>query len=381
MVDLNESRKKLDNIDRQIVTLFEERMKVVKDVAEYKILEGKPVLDREREKKKLASVCSMTENEFNRHGILELFTQIMSISRKLQYSLLHTKAARTNFSSVETLTLKPDTKVAYFGTQGSYTEQAAKEYFQETVNCFPVETFRGVMAAVKEGLADYGVLPIENTTTGGITDSYDLLVEFDNYIIAEHVLKVNQALLGLEGSSLSELRTVYSHPQALLQSRKYLEKFPQIQTIECSSTAAAAKKVFEDNDKTQAAVAGTQAAKMYHLQVLAENINHEQGNSTRFIIITNQKIFLKGSNKVSICFTIPHESGSLYTMLSHIIYNNLNMTKIESRPLPGRNFEYRFFIDFEGNFEEAAVNNTLDGIRAEALEFKVLGNYKTVAEK
>ena len=120
-----------------------------------------------------------------------------------------------------------------------------------------------------------------------------------------------------------------------------------------SSTAAAAKKVFIDQDKTQAAVAGIQAAKTYHLEVLASNINHEQGNSTRFIIITNKKIFLKNSDKVSICFSIPHQSGSLYTMLSHIIYNNLNMTKIESRPLPGRNFEYRFFVDFEGNFGEA----------------------------
>ncbi len=381
MVDLKESREKLDRIDTQIVELFEERMKIVKDVAEYKISTGKPVLDKEREKKKLESVCSMADNEFNRHGIFELFTQLFSISRKLQYSMLHTKVMGTNFLPVETLTLKPDFNVVYFGTEGSYTEQATQEYFGETVNRFSAETFRDVMAAVKEGRADYGVLPIENTTTGGITDSYDLLVEFDNYIIAEHILKVNQALLGLPGTSLSELKSVYSHPQGLLQSRKYLENYPNIKTIECSSTAAAAKKVFIDQDKTQAAVAGIQAAKTYHLEVLASNINHEQGNSTRFIIITNKKIFLKNSDKVSICFSIPHQSGSLYTMLSHIIYNNLNMTKIESRPLPGRNFEYRFFVDFEGNFGEASVNNTLDGILAEALELKVLGNYPTVIEK
>lgn len=378
LVDLEQSRKELDRIDIQMVELFEQRMQIVKDVAEYKLASGKPVLDRVREQEKLAAVCRLADSEFNQHGISELFTQLMSISRKLQYSLLHAEAEGIDFKPVSKLSGSPDTKVVYFGTKGSYTEQAMEEYFGTQIERFPAETFRDVMAAVKEGSADYGVLPIENTTTGGITDSYDLLVEFDNYIVAEHILKVDQALLGLPGASLDRLQTVYSHPQGLLQSRRFLEQFPQIKTVECSSTAGAAKKIVEDGDQTQAAVAGIRAAKTYGLEVLAEHINHEGSNSTRFIIISRKKIYLEGSDKVSICFTIPHESGSLYSMLSHIIYNNLNMTKIESRPLPGRNFEYRFFVDFEGNFKEAAVSNTLDGIRAEALELKLLGNYPAV---
>ncbi len=375
MVDLMVSRAEIDKIDKQIVELFEHRMRVSQDVAEYKKSIGKPIYDKERELQKLATVKGYASNEFNSHAVEELFTQLMSISRRYQMKLNGSQGDR-GFQEISSLPATKDTRVVFFGASGSYSEQAMEECFGTEVTSFPADTFRGVMAAVKEGRADYGVLPIENTTTGGITDCYDLLVEFDHCIVGEHVLKVHQALLGLPEAELSDIRVAYSHPQGIMQSRKFLAEHPEIQPVDGGSTAAGAKRVAEEQDKSQAAIASVRAAKTYGLKVLAENINYEDCNSTRFIVITNKKQYFSDAEKVSICFSLPHETGTLYNMLSNIIYNNLSMTKIESRPLEGKPFEYRFFVDFGGNLQEADVKNTLNGIEAEALELKILGNYK-----
>lgn len=375
MIDLQKSRDEIDKIDKEIVTLFERRMEVSKDVAEFKIHEGKKVFDKQREKEKLQNLRSLAQNDFNRHGIHELFTQIMAMSRKLQYALLSDIEKATTFEAKEKLPMNEQSKIVYFGIDGSHTEQAMEEYFGQEVQSFNALTFKEVMQAVKEGKADYGILPIENTSTGGITDIYDLLNEYDNYIVGQHILKIEQALLGLEGASIDNLKKVYSHPQALLQCKKFIEQYENIKEIESSSTAASARKVVEDQDVTQAAIASKRAAKHYGLTVLKDSINFNEANSTRFIIITNRKIFLESANKVSICFELPHESGSLYNMLSNFIYNNLNLTKIESRPIVGRSFEYRFFIDIEGNLNDPGVKNALLGIKEEASKLKILGNF------
>lgn len=377
MVDLSVSRTEIDKIDHEIVALFERRMQVAADVAEYKRSIGKAVYDRERELQKLEAVRSLCSNDFNGHAIQEVYRQLMTISRRYQFAL-NFKGTKSEFEQIEKLPSDKDTKVVFFGAPGSYTEQAMEECFGGEVQSFSAGTFREVMSAVREGSADYGVLPIENTTTGGITDSYDLLVEFENYIVGEHVVKVDQALLGIPGADIDKIQNVYSHQQAILQSRKFLAEHPNMIAVESASTSESAKKVAEAQDPTQAAIASVRAAKTYGLEVLAENINYESTNSTRFIIITNKKQHIAGSNKVSICFSLPHETGSLYNMLSNIIYNDLNMTKIESRPLAGKNFEYRFFVDFEGEIDNADVQNTLDGISSEAIDMRVLGNYSTI---
>ena len=198
-----------------------------------------------------------------------------------------------------------------------------------------MDTFRDAMSAIDEGSADFAVLPIENSTAGIVNEIYDLLQEYENYIVGEQIIKIEHCLLGVPGTKLSDIRTVYSHPQSLMQSAKYLSNHDW-QQISMQNNAFAAKKVAEDNDRTQAAIAGEHAAKVYGLEVLDKGINDSGVNSTRFIIVTNQKIFRKDAKKVSICFEVPHESGSLYHMLSHFIYNNLNMTKIESRPIEDR---------------------------------------------
>lgn len=375
MIDLQDSRNEIDKVDKEIVRLFEYRMKLAQDVAEFKIQTGKKVFDKEREVEKLTALKALAGNEFNRHGISELFQQIMSMSRKMQYSLIKEKDTGIPFEKVTALPVDTSTKVVWFGAKGSYTEQAFKQYFGEDVKAFNVSTFKEVMEKVKDKSADYGVLPIENTSTGGITDIYDLLVEYENSIMGEHILKVNHALLGLPQSELKDIKKVYSHNQGILQCQKFLEANPQIEAIVCESTADGAKRIVSEGDITQAAIAGVQTAKLYGLKILRENVNHECNNSTRFIIIGRNKQYKQDAKKISICFELPHESGSLYNMLSHFIYNNLNMTKIESRPLEGKTFEYRFFVDFEGNLEDAGVRNALFGIKEEAITLKILGNY------
>ena len=375
MIDLAKSRESIDRIDKQIVELFEERMKVAGDVAEYKRNTGKKVFDPEREAQKLETLGAMASSEFNERATRELFSQIMSISRKYQYTLLAEQNEK--FEALEELPRTKETKVCFFGAPGSYSEQAMVDCFGTEVTSFPAATFKEVMEAVQNGKADFGVLPIENTTTGGITDSYDLLMEYDNYLVGEHVVKIEHALLAVPGASISDIRTVYSHSQGISQCKKFLDEHPVIRPAVSSSTSESAKQVMLAQDKSMAAIASKRAAAIYGLEVLAECLNTEDVNSTRFIIVTNKKQYLPNANKISICFELPHESGSLYKMLSHIMYNNLNMTKIESRPIPGRSFEYRFFVDFEGKITEAAVRNTLNGIREEASRLKVLGNIAT----
>ena len=374
-MDLLELRDKLDLIDAQIVELYEKRMDICRQVADYKIEVGKKVFDKQRETEKLAKVKALTHNEFNSHGVEELFEQIMSMSRKLQYQLLseHGSLGKLPFIGVDRLETEK-ARVVFQGAEGAYSQAAMTQYFGDEVNSFHVDTFREAMSAIDEGSADFAVLPIENSTAGIVNEIYDLLQEYENYIVGEQIIRIEHCLLGVPGTKLSDIQTVYSHPQSLMQSARFLAGHDW-QQISMQNNAFAAKKVAEEQLKTQAAIASEYAGKVYGLEVLRKGVNHSGTNSTRFIIVTNQKIFRKDAKKVSICFELPHESGSLYHMLSHFIYNNLNMTKIESRPIEGRNWEYRFFIDFEGNLADSAVKNALRGLRDEAQNMKILGNY------
>ena len=250
-----------------------------------------------------------------------------------------------------------------------------EKYFGNDINSFHVQTFRDAMEAIEEGSADFAVLPIENSSAGAVNEVYDLLMEFENYIVGEVFLPIDHTLSGLPGTKLSDIERVYSHPQALMQSAKFQDDHRDWQQISVANTAVAAKKVLEDNVPTKAAICSAYAAEFYGLEVLEEKINHNSKNATRFIVVTNQKIFLKDATKISICLEGAHESGSLYHLLSHFIYNDLNMIKIESRPIEGRNWEYCFFIDFEGNMADGAVKNAIRGLREEARNLKILGNY------
>ena len=332
-MDLGALRQEIDEIDRQIVALYEKRMEVSRQVAAYKISTGKKVFDKAREEEKLRTVKGLTHSSFNSHGIEELFEQIMSMSRKLQYQMLteHGSLGRLPFIGVERLETET-ARVVFQGAQGAYSQAAMQTYFGNRISSFHVDSFREAMSAIDEGSADFAVLPIENSTAGIVSEIYDLLVEFENYIVGEQIIRIEHCLLGIPGAREEEIRTVCSHPQSLMQSAGYLSG-KDWEQISMPNNAFAARKVAQDGNVHQAAIASEQAGEIYGLQVLKKGVNQEEDNSTRFIIVTNQKLFEKDANKVSICFEIPHKSGSLYHMLSHFIYNNLNMTKIESLSL------------------------------------------------
>lgn len=377
MIDIQDSRKKIDEVDRKLVELFQYRMQLAKDVAEYKRGVGKPVYDPVREKEKLEALEAMVQDDFHKKAVRDLFTQIMALSRRLQYTLLNNQAS-FGFQAIDRITSNSNTRIAYYGEKGSYTEQAMMEYFNREVLGIPMGSFAEIMQAVKEGQADYGVLPIENSSTGTLSDIYDLLADYNNTIIGEHVIKIEHCLWGIPGASLSDIKTVYSHRQGLLQCTDFFEQHPEIRPMEGGSTASCARKILEDGKVTQAAIASRVAGEFHGLQLLKEAINKEANNSTRFIIISNQRVYQRDAKCTSICFALPHKSGSLYHMLSHFIFNNINMTRIESRPIPGKTFEYRFFIDVEGRIDQPVIQNALTSIKEEAIDMKILGCYLPV---
>ena len=376
MASLGELRAQLDQVDDEIVRLYEERMKLCEAVGEYKVRTGSKVFDRQREREKLADVAAKVSTDFNKKGVQELYQQLMSMSRKLQYQQLVQAGAlgRLPFIQIDSLD-KENARIVFQGTEGAYSQAAMQAYFGKDCNSFHVRTFRDAMYAIEEGAADYAVLPIENSTAGAVAQMYDLLVEFENYIVGEPILPITHTLAGLPGTDLGDIRRVYSKAEALMQTSRFLDEHSDWQQISVANTAIAAQKILEDGDKSQAAVCSAYAARIHGLSVLKEGINDDAGNSTRFIVVTNQKVFLKEARKISLCLELPHESGSLYHLLSHFIYNDLNMTKIESRPIEGRSWEYRFFIDFEGNLAEAGVKNAIRGLREESRSLKILGNY------
>lgn len=375
-MDLLECRKELDGIDRQIVELFEKRMEICGHVAESKLASGKAVYDGERERQKLEVVGAMAHGDFNRTAVTELFSQMMTISRRYQYKLLEEggKSEDLGFRRVEGLPAE-GARIVYQGVEGAYSHGAALQYFGEAADVYHVEHFGDAMEEVQAGRADFAVLPIENSSAGAVVDLYDILTRYSNSIVAETFLPVNHALLGTAEAKEEQIKTVYSHPQALMQSSGYLNSHRDWKQISMENTAVAARKVLEDGDPTQAAVASEIAGRLYGLKVLKPSIQNNKGNTTRFVILAREQVYRRDAGKISICFELPHRSGTLYNILGHFIFNHVNMVMIESRPIPGRNWEYRFFVDIEGNLEDAAVKNALKGIGAEALNLRILGNY------
>ena len=374
--DLRELRERIDAVDCEMVRLFEARMAICEEVAALKAKTDRKVYDREREEQKLQKVRALAHGEFNKKGVDELYRQLMGMSRRRQYAILEQghSSGRIPFIEVDQLD-RENIHVVYQGVEGAYSHAAMQTYFGKGTESFHVRKFRDAMEAIADGSADYAVLPIESTTAGIVADNFDLLVDFENYIVAEQIIPVEHVLMAAPGTAIEEIRKVFSHPQALSQCEGLFSRHPDWQAVAYDNTALAARKIAGDKKKDEAAIGSRFAAEHFGLEVLQEHVNDLEENATRFMIVTNQRIFVKGAKKITICFELPHSSGTLYNILSNFIYNDVNMTHIESRPIPGRNWEYRFFIDFEGNLNDASVRSALRGIRQEAIHMKILGNY------
>ena len=376
MRDLLEIRNEIDELDDKIVELYERRMQLTTEVAEYKIETGKQIFDKEREDSKLHMLEEKTHTEITRKGVRELFQQIMAMSRKNQYKLLtaHGVNFDCEFTPVKGLDYS-NARIVFQGLEGAYSQEAMEQFFGENCDSFHVDTWKDAMEAIRTGKADYAVLPIENSSAGIVSENYDLLVEYDNYIVGEQIIRINHALLGLADAQESDITKIYSHKQSLMQCSDFLEEHKEWEKFSLSNNAVAAKKVKEDSRVDQAAIASAKNAEIYGLKVLKNSIQNNKNNSTRFIVVTGKKIYTPQANRISICFEVNHESGALYQALSHFIYNDINMINIQSRPIQNKNWEYRFFVDFEGTFSDDAVRNALRGLKEETISFKILGTY------
>ena len=374
-LDLKEIRSEIDSIDEQIVDNFEKRLELCREVAEYKIETGMQVLDRKRENRKIETVMDMAQSDFSRYGIHELFTQIMAISRKLQYQLLAQNGINTGlpFERVKEIP-RSGVKVVYQGVPGAYAHAAACRFFDEA-SISNVRTWDDAMKAICAGNTDFAVLPIENSSAGSVAEVFDLLVKYDNYIVGETYVGVDHVLLGLPGADLKDIELIYSHPQGLMQCSRYLNDHSSWKQYGTDNTAVSAMRVRDEGSKKNAAIASRMAGELYGLEVLDTNIMNSRFNTTRFIVVSSRKVYPRNANKISICFETKHENAALYNMLSHLTYNGLNMVKLESRPILGRPWEFRFFVDFEGSLDDAGVKNALRGIIEEANYFRILGNY------
>ncbi len=376
-LDLDKIRQELDEIDRQLVALYEQRLKTCDLVADYKIEQSKPVLDAEREEQKLAAVSSLVQSSYDKRAVEELYRQIMTASRRRQYKKMAEQGAFVQelFEEVDELPGIRDksARIVYQGVEGAYSHQAALAYFGADCGMFHVNTFEEAVRCVVLREADYAVVPIENAKSGTVTDTYDLLVGHDVYIVGEHFQVVDHALLALPEAMLSDIRSVCSHPQALMQCKEYIQE-QGLREEACLNTAMSARRIQEEQDKSKAAIASEQAAALYGLQVLARNISRMENNTTRFIILSARNICRKSSGKISLMFELKHQAGALYNMLGNLIFNGVNMLHIESRPIREKSWEYRFFVDIEGKFSDAGIRNALTGIREEASCMKILGS-------
>ena len=258
--------------------------------------------------------------------------------------------------------------------EGAYSHIVTQTLFPDA-DTENVNTFEDAINSVLNGEASYCVVPIENSSAGIVTDIFDLLLKKDVVIVAEYDLHISHCLLGIKGASFSDIKRVYSHPQALMQCASYLKEHPEWSQISLLNTAVSAKKVKNEGRIEQAAIASELSAKLYNLDILDRGINRNSNNTTRFVVLSKEKIFSKNSNKLSLILELPHEKGMLYNILGIFVLNGLNLVKIESRPIPEKTFEYRFFIDVEANLNSENVSNVLEILSEKVPFLKILGNY------
>lgn len=374
-MNLEEIRKEIDQIDQELIQLFCKRMECSKQVAQYKAENNMPILNTKREQEILERVF-VQAGEYGESTKL-LYTTIMELSRALQHDMLGSGAELRNTidnALIEIPFSSPNVRVACFGKEGTYAHAASRKIFSNAEPIF-CGKFRNVFEAVSKGEAEFGVIPIENSSAGSVIDVYDLMLEYRFYICAAVDIPINHCLAALPGTTLEQIQDVYSHPQALSQCSEFL-RFRDLKTVTCESTALAATKISQNNNPSLAAICSEEAAIDNGLDILLRQFQNNKNNCTRFIVISKNLFISENAEKISLCFSLPHVTGSLYSTLCRFAVHGLNLTKIESRPITGKAFEYLFYLDFSGNVHNANVLNLLCALSDELSEFSFLGNYK-----
>ena len=381
MKELEALRTQIDTIDSQIVPLFLERLSVTQRVGEYKKANGIPVLDSGRERQVLAAKTALAPDPARKAEVTALYESIMAISRRQQRKLVREGAEDPGYARwLQTLKGRrdpvQDPKVVYQGEPGAYSEEAAAGFFGEEVRSQGLPWFNDVFQALAQGEADYAMLPIENSSTGSIRQVYDLLAQYDFSLVGEWQVKVEHCLAALPGAGLEDIETVYSHEQGLMQCDKFLDHHPAWKRIPTLDTAGSARQVKETGDRTAAAICSQRAARLYGLNILACPINHNTANVTRFVAVSPCLELREGRDKIAAVFTLPHQTGSLHEILTIFAVYGLNMMKLESRPIPDRDWEYRFFAEFTGDLTAPGMEGILHELSQLSADFRILGNFK-----
>ena len=379
-MNIDEYRNRIDRIDKQLVTLFCERMDTASDIAAWKKEQKRPVFDPERERQKLLEVASSVPEEL-REYTASLYSLLFELSRSYQNRLLGTASeltAQIQGAIDETPALFPsDASVACQGVAGAYSQIACDRLFKRPAVLY-LSSFDAVFSAIESGLCRYGVVPLENSTAGSVNAVYDLMMNHNFRIVRSVRIKVDHCLLVNSGTRREEIREIYSHQQAISQCEKYLQSFPNARVIPCENTAVAAKMVAEAGRRDAAALSSHACGKIYGLSCLESSVQDMDNNFTRFICISKKLEIYPGADRTSLMAVLPHEPGSLYKLLSRFYALGLNLNKLESRPLPNRNFEFMFYFDLETSVYSPQFLQLMGEMPTLCEEFSYLGSYSEV---
>lgn len=370
---LDSIRKLLDQTDKKIIDALAKRQELVREISSFKINEEKGIRDANREETLLDKIQKLArEAGLDRYFAEQLFKDIIHHSvRFQQHSLIDHQNEGTETDVVH---------VAYQGTDGAFSHQAADRHFEERyseVHCMGYDTFRQAAQAVKDEEVDFAILPIENTTAGSINETYDILGDSDLHIVGEEAIRVIHCLLALEQVPLDRIRRIMSHPQALAQCSHFLAKLHDCKVESYVDTAMSAKKVLEDGDLSQAAIAGSYAADIYGLEILERDLANQPENFTRFVVVSRNPVQVDQQIpcKTSLLMVTNHEQGALVDCLTVIAEHGIDMTKLESRPKPNAPWKYQFYLDIEGNIGNPNTRVALEELERKASSLKVLGCY------
>jgi chorismate mutase/prephenate dehydratase len=371
-MSLEDVRNEISSIDEQILELLGRRRGLAREIIKVKDEQKVPLRDTQREEELLARLIRKgRELGLDAHLITRIFHEIIDDSIRSQQNILQKGLNPEGDRSH---------RIAYQGIDGAYSQLAAKKFFAETLDRSAFTgyaTFAEVVEAVEEGFADFGMLPVENTTAGSINEVYDLLSRTKLNIIGEEVFRVDHCLVGIGEVPLATLRRIYSHPQALAQCGRFLSQLANCRTEEFTDTAMAVQMIKEEGDPARAAIASEEAARLYGMVILARGIADHPNNFTRFLIVSRKPIQVDArvASKTSIIMATQHQEGALLRALDVLHRARISLTKLESRPKPGSPFEYLFYIDFEGAISEDRISKALEELRGATSYMKILGSY------
>ena len=376
-MDLMELREQINEIDRGMLDLFLRRMQVSSNVAEYKRQNGLPVLDAARERELLANIAGQAGEDLDEYAIV-LYSTILSLSRSYQHKKLSPDSkygAIIENARETTAKLFPEqARVACQGVEGAYSQIAASRMFK-IPSILYFSSFDGVFAAIESGMCEYGVLPIENSTAGSVKRVYDLMVDHNLYVVRSMRVKIDHNLLAKPGTKLSDIKEIFSHERAIDQSAAFLRTFKDVKVTVCPNTAVAARMVAESERNDVAALSSRDCAELYGLESLANSVQDKSNNYTRFICVAKNPQIYPGADRTSIMLVTPHKPGALYNVLARINALGLNLLKLESRPLPEREFEFMFYFDIEGSAYSPELLELISELESDSEEFKYLGTY------